>query len=260
MLDAGADIDADGAVIAGGTPLFNARAFGQWKAAFRLVERGAHVAPMDAATLGLIGRVREFLTSDPAAEDVSRLLWGACHGGRLDAAVMVLDHGADIDWIPDWELPHPARRCRPRGRERAGHRATPTRSAHGRGNSTTADRPARIRSVLRDGYVLAVGMSWATSQTVPLGVGERSGSLAPRSVHWPVEQGETTLFQVSASAVDVVNPGSASCKPARRQGPPRPAQPGGQLRSPSILTSVLPSRKTMDTSSWWICWRSSTSR
>jgi uncharacterized protein len=103
LLDAGADIDADGAVIAGGTPLFDARAFGQWKAAFRLVERGAHVAPVDAATLGLIDRVQEFLTTCPAAEDVSRLLWAACHGGRFDTAVLVLDHGADIDWIPDWE-------------------------------------------------------------------------------------------------------------------------------------------------------------
>jgi uncharacterized protein len=114
LLDAGADIDADGAVIAGGTPLFDARAFGQWRAAFRLVERGARVAPADAATLGLIDRVREFLTSGPTVEDVSRLLRGACHGGRRETAVLLLDHGADIDWIPDWERLTPldaAARC-----------------------------------------------------------------------------------------------------------------------------------------------------
>ena len=33
LLDAGADIEADGAVIAGGTPLTDAVAFGQWAAA-----------------------------------------------------------------------------------------------------------------------------------------------------------------------------------------------------------------------------------
>ena len=103
LLDAGADINADGAVIAGGTPLFDARAFGQWKAAFRLVERGADVTPSDAATLGLIDIVREFLNTDPSQDEVSRLLWSACHGGRHDTAILLLDHGAAIDWIPDWE-------------------------------------------------------------------------------------------------------------------------------------------------------------
>ena len=41
LLDAGADIEAPGGVIGGGPPLADARAFGQWKAAHRLVERGA---------------------------------------------------------------------------------------------------------------------------------------------------------------------------------------------------------------------------
>ena len=41
LLDAGADIEAPGGVIGGGTPLADARAFGQWRAAHRLVERGA---------------------------------------------------------------------------------------------------------------------------------------------------------------------------------------------------------------------------
>jgi uncharacterized protein len=107
LLDAGADIEADGGVIGSGTPLFDARVFGQWKAAFRLVERGAQVSPADAATLGLVDRVREFLSTEPPAEEVNLLLWGACHGGRLDTAVLLLDHGADVDMIPDWE------RCTP---------------------------------------------------------------------------------------------------------------------------------------------------
>ena len=41
LLDAGADIEARGAVIAGGTPMADATAFGQWNAARRLLERGA---------------------------------------------------------------------------------------------------------------------------------------------------------------------------------------------------------------------------
>ena len=52
LLDAGADINAPGAVIGGGTPLADARAFAQWQAGHRLVERGAHTTMQDAATLG----------------------------------------------------------------------------------------------------------------------------------------------------------------------------------------------------------------
>jgi ankyrin repeat protein len=52
LLDAGADIEAPGAVIAGGTPLADATAFGQWNAARRLVERGAHTPLREAAALG----------------------------------------------------------------------------------------------------------------------------------------------------------------------------------------------------------------
>src|SRR4029453_14620054 len=45
LLDRGADIEAPGSVIAGGTPLADAVAFGQWKAANRLVARGAKSSP-----------------------------------------------------------------------------------------------------------------------------------------------------------------------------------------------------------------------
>ena len=53
LLDAGADIDAPGAVVAGGSPLRDATAFGQWSAARRLVERGARTTSFDAAALAL---------------------------------------------------------------------------------------------------------------------------------------------------------------------------------------------------------------
>jgi hypothetical protein len=50
LLDAGAEIDAPGAVIGGGTPLDDATAFAQWQAARRLVERGAHTTLWHTAT------------------------------------------------------------------------------------------------------------------------------------------------------------------------------------------------------------------
>jgi ankyrin repeat protein len=30
-------------------------------------------------------------------------VWGACHGGQQPATAYLLDHGADVNWIPDWE-------------------------------------------------------------------------------------------------------------------------------------------------------------
>ena len=66
LLDAGANIEADGAVIAGGTPLTDAVAFAQWNAARRLVERGAHVPMREAAALGMLDRLDELCAADPA--------------------------------------------------------------------------------------------------------------------------------------------------------------------------------------------------
>ena len=105
LLDAGADIEAPGAVIGGGTPLADARAFRQWQAAARLVERGAETNIVDEATMGLIDRLRaRFETSPaPAAEDVSCAFWGACHGDRRDCAEYLLDRGAELNWIAPWE-------------------------------------------------------------------------------------------------------------------------------------------------------------
>jgi hypothetical protein len=97
LLDAGAEIDADGAVIGGGTPLNDATAFAQWGAARLLVERGAMVSTWDAAALGMTDRVAEDLSSG-AVESPDELLWGACHGGHLDTASVLVDAGADVNW------------------------------------------------------------------------------------------------------------------------------------------------------------------
>lgn len=57
LLDAGGDIEAPGSVLGGGTPLQDAVAFGQRRAAHRLVERGARTTLWQAAGLGLRDRV-----------------------------------------------------------------------------------------------------------------------------------------------------------------------------------------------------------
>jgi hypothetical protein len=105
LIDAGADIEADGGVIGGGTPLADARAFAQWGAARRLVERGAKTTLTDAATLGLMDRVERYFSgaSPPTADDINRAFWGACHGGQSHCAEYLLRRGAELDWIPPWE-------------------------------------------------------------------------------------------------------------------------------------------------------------
>ena len=104
LLDAGADIEAPGAVIGGGTPLADARGYKQWRAAFRLVERGAQTTLEDAATLGLLDRVEHAFANGapPGTGEVNAAFWGACHGGRTEAAQFLLDRGAQLDWVPPW--------------------------------------------------------------------------------------------------------------------------------------------------------------
>ena len=72
LLDAGADIEAPGAVIGGGTPMADATAFGQWHAARRLLERGARTTLWEAAALGLLDRVDGVLPARPVAVDGRR--------------------------------------------------------------------------------------------------------------------------------------------------------------------------------------------
>jgi hypothetical protein len=101
LLDAGADIEARGAVIGGGTAIADACAFGQWNAARRLIERGATTLLWEAAALGLMDRIAALFAADPppTPDDVTHGLWSACHGGRRQAAEFFLDRGGDINWI-----------------------------------------------------------------------------------------------------------------------------------------------------------------
>jgi hypothetical protein len=101
LLDAGADIEAPGAVIGGGTPLADAVAFGQWQAARRLVERGARPTLWQAAALGLAARVEECFAgaAPPTPDELNNALCCACHGGQRGTAEYLLGRGADINWI-----------------------------------------------------------------------------------------------------------------------------------------------------------------
>jgi uncharacterized protein len=101
LLDAGADIEAQGAVLGGGTALADAAGFGQWNAARRLVERGARVTLEQAAALGLIDRIEKCFvgTMLPTSEEITNALWYACNGGQRLAAEYMLNRGADINWV-----------------------------------------------------------------------------------------------------------------------------------------------------------------
>jgi ankyrin repeat protein len=101
LLDAGADLEATGAVLGGGTPLADACGFGNWAVARRLVERGAQTRLSDAAALGLLDRVETVFAGggrlDP--EVITQSFWNACHGGQLNTAQYLLKRGANINWI-----------------------------------------------------------------------------------------------------------------------------------------------------------------
>lgn len=101
LLDGGAEIEAAGGVIGGGTPLADAVAFGQWRAARRLVERGARATLWQAAALGMMPNVQQFIQGNPrpSPEEITNAFWCACHGGQREAAEYLLEHGVDLNWV-----------------------------------------------------------------------------------------------------------------------------------------------------------------
>jgi ankyrin repeat protein len=101
LLDRGADIEADGAVIANGTPIADATAFGQWNAARRLIQRGAATNLWQSAAMGLLDRVKAHFnqTTRPTPEEITQAFWLACHGGQSETAEFLLARGADINWV-----------------------------------------------------------------------------------------------------------------------------------------------------------------
>ncbi len=116
LLDEGADIEAPGACIAGGTALDDAVAFGQWHAARRLVERGAQTALWHSAALGLLEDVEAHFagstkpvrypwgkSSGATPDAIVVAFWCACHGGQRQTAAYLLDRGAELNWISPWD-------------------------------------------------------------------------------------------------------------------------------------------------------------
>lgn len=101
LLDGGADIEAPGAVFTGGTPMSNAVVFAQWRAAQRLLERGATTTLWQAAALGLLDRVQQLCPheSPPAVDQITNAFWHACRGGQREIAAYLLSRGAGLNWI-----------------------------------------------------------------------------------------------------------------------------------------------------------------
>jgi ankyrin repeat protein len=101
LLDAGADIEAPGAVFTGGSAMSDAVVFAQWHAARRLLARGAATTLWQAAALGLLEAVQQRLTEQPAPphEQLTNAFWHACRGGQLSVAEYLHDRGADARWV-----------------------------------------------------------------------------------------------------------------------------------------------------------------
>ena len=103
LLDNGADIEVEGAVFTGGTPMSDAVVFAQWRAAERLLKRGASTTLWQAAALGLYERVRE-LAEGASEDELTPALWHACRGGQQATAELLLERGANLHWVGfmDW--------------------------------------------------------------------------------------------------------------------------------------------------------------
>lgn len=103
LIEAGADLEAPGGSI--GTPLDNAVGYGCWNVARLLVARGARVERLwQAAALGLASRAEELLAGMPGPSqlDVDQALWHACAGGQRRMAELMITHGADLAFTPDY--------------------------------------------------------------------------------------------------------------------------------------------------------------
>ena len=109
LIDHGADLNPDGGVIAGGTPLGDATAFGCWNAARALVSRGADAGVFDLASLGMTNELLAKLSQDGTTrtDEINHAFWSACHGNQVATAQALVDLGAEVDWIPGWEKATP---------------------------------------------------------------------------------------------------------------------------------------------------------
>jgi len=103
LIDGGANVEApDGSI---GTPLDNAIGYACWHVARLLVQRGAKVDKLwHASALGMLDRLEELLggQSGTEPEALSQAFWHACAAGQRRAAELLLNRGADLNWVPDY--------------------------------------------------------------------------------------------------------------------------------------------------------------
>lgn len=100
LLAAGADIEATGAVLTGGTPLADAVVFAQWNAARRLQQAGPRMTIWQAAALGAVDEIERLLANGECGDgDITNAAWHACRAGQLAAVQLLAEHGADLDWL-----------------------------------------------------------------------------------------------------------------------------------------------------------------
>ncbi len=116
LLDAGAEIDIDGAVIANGTPLWDAVVFRRVNAANLLIDRGGAVNLMIAAGAGRRDLVDQFFDDEGSVIESAGTLpcWDeprppktaldsafgfACRNGHITLAKILLERGADPNWV-----------------------------------------------------------------------------------------------------------------------------------------------------------------
>ena len=133
LVQAGADIEALGGSIGGGTPLDNAVGYGQWQVARRLVECGARTRLWHSAALGLMSRVEADFANDrtPTPDEITMAFYQACCGCQRETAEYLLGRGADINWIPNWGSKKKAPLDVARDHEGAISRQAPTESLVG---------------------------------------------------------------------------------------------------------------------------------
>ncbi len=99
LVELGADVGADGAVLTGGPPLDDAIVFDQLGVAQLLVAAGATTRLFHAAALGLTDRVAELLADPPPPDEITAALWHACRQARVDAARLLVTAGGDPAWV-----------------------------------------------------------------------------------------------------------------------------------------------------------------
>lgn len=105
LIVGGADLEARGGSIAGGTALENAIGYGCWRVARLLLNHGARVEKLwHAAALGITSTVEKFFRQDqkPSSEEINSAFWQACSGGYLRTAEYLLARGADLNWVPNY--------------------------------------------------------------------------------------------------------------------------------------------------------------